>query len=62
MAILIIVNIDTTCFYFRLNVEQNKEKQRLKLFWLGYIDKILSKFYLNKAYIATRPIKELIIL
>lgn len=54
----LMVDMKSIIFYFGLKVERNREKQIIKLFQLIYIDKILNKFYLNKANIINILMKE----
>ena len=53
-----IVDIGPISFYLGLKVERDWEKRTIKLSQPAYIDKILSKFYLNKAHTAITPMKE----
>lgn len=45
-------------FYLSLKVQQNWENQIIKLSQPAYIQKILNKFYLNKAHAVNNLIKE----
>lgn len=58
----LIVDIGSISFYFGLKVERNKEKQTIKLSQLVYINKVLNKFYLNKANSANIPMKKITLL
>lgn len=42
-------------------MEQNREKQTIKLSQPAYINKVLIKFYFNKAYVINTPIKKMAI-
>lgn len=44
-----IVDIGLISFYLELKIECNQGKQTIKLLQPAYIDKIFSKFYINKA-------------
>lgn len=52
------VDLGLISFYLGLKVQRNWEKQMIKLFLSTNIDKVFSKFYLNKAYIVNTSIKE----
>lgn len=54
----LIVDMNPISFYLRIKVEQNSQKQTIKLFQSAYIDKILGKFYIDKANMVTTPMKE----
>lgn len=58
----LIVDIESISFYLGLKIECNREKQTIKLFQPAYIDKILSKFYLDKSYPTTTLMKESVLL
>lgn len=45
-------------FYLGLKVEKNCQKKTLKLSQLAYIDKIITKYYLNLAKSCNIPMKE----
>lgn len=62
MAAFLIVDISLISFYLKLKIEQNQEKQTIKLSQPAYINKVLSKFYLDKAFMATTLMKKSIIL
>ncbi len=51
-------DIGPISFYLGLKVERNQEKQMIKLSQPAYINKILSTFHLDKAHLATIPMKE----
>ena len=53
-----IVDMGPISFYLGLKVERDREKRTIKLSQPAYIDKVLSKFHLDKAHTATTPIKE----
>ena len=44
------IDIGLISFYLGLKVEQNWHEQIIKLSQIAYIDKIVSKFYLNKTH------------
>ena len=52
------VDMGPISFYLRLKVEQNWQKRTIKLSRPAFIDKVLSKFHLDKANAATTPMKE----
>ena len=54
----LILDMGPISFYLGLNVERDREKRTMKLSQPTYIDKVLSKFHLNKAHTATTPMKE----
>lgn len=56
-----IIDIGSISFYLKLKVEYDHGKQTIKLLQLAYINKILSRFYLNKANPIATPIKENVI-
>lgn len=45
-------------FYLGLKVEQNSQEKTIKLSQPAYIDKVLTKFYLDKAHPVNTPMKE----
>ncbi len=53
-----IVNMGRISFYLGLKIEYDRAKQTIKLLQPAYIDKLLSRFYLDKARIVTTPMKE----
>lgn len=56
------VDIGSISFYFGLKVQRDQEKQIIKLSQPAYIDKIFSKFHLNKAHVVNTPMKETVLL
>lgn len=58
IAIFSIADIRPISFYLRLKIGHNQEKWTIKLFQPAYIDKILNKFYFNKAHLFIIPMKE----
>lgn len=56
------VDMSLISFYLSLKVEQNREKRTIELSQPAYINKILSKFYFDKAYVVNIPMKESTIL
>lgn len=54
----LIANMRLISFYLGLKIEQNHEQKTIKLFQSMYINKVLVKFHLNKAYPINTPIKE----
>ena len=52
------VDMGLISFYLGLKVERDREKHTIKLSQPAYIDKVLSKFHLNKAYTAITPMKK----
>lgn len=52
------VNMGPISFYLGLKVERDRIKQTIKLSQPAYIDKILSRFHLDKAYAVNTPMKE----
>lgn len=59
--VILIVDMGLISFYLSLKLEQNREKQIIKLFQATYIDKVLDKFHFNKAHTINMPIKEITI-
>ncbi len=57
-----IVDIGPISFYLRLKVERDQGKRTIKLSQLAYIDKILSRFDLDKANAVSTVMKENVIL
>lgn len=53
-----ITDIGLISFYLELKVKRNQAKKTLKLLQPAYIDKILAKYYLNKAKLCNTPMKE----
>lgn len=53
-----IVDIGPISFYLGLKVQCNREKRTIKLSQPVYIDKVLSKFHLNKAHTVNTPMKK----
>lgn len=49
VAAFLMVDIGPISFYLRLKVEYDRDKQMIELFQPAYIDKVLNKFYLDKA-------------
>lgn len=49
-------------FYLGLKVQRNQKKQTIKLFQPAYIDKVFSKFHLNKVYIVNISMKKIALL
>lgn len=56
------IDIGSVSFYLVLKIDQNREKYIIKPSQLAYINKVLSKFYLDKTYVVNILIKELAIL
>lgn len=56
------VDIEPISFYLGVKVKQNKEKLTIKLSQSVYIDKVFSKFYLDKAYTINTSIKKIALL
>lgn len=56
------IDIGPVSFYLGLKIQRDRENQKIKLFQLAYIDKVLSKFYLNKANTVNTPMKKFAIL
>lgn len=52
------VNMGPISFYLGLKVQRDRENRTIKLSQPAYIDKVLSKFHLNKAHSVNTPIKE----
>lgn len=57
-AAFLMVDMGPISFYLGLKLEQIWQKQTIKLSQLAYIDKMLNKFYLNKAHAVTTLIKK----
>ncbi len=53
-----ITDIGLISFYLELKVKRNQAKKTLKLLQPAYIDKILAKYYLNKAKLCNTLMKE----
>lgn len=45
-------------FYLGLKIEQNRQEKTIKLSQPAYIDKLLTKFYLDKTHPVNTPMKE----
>ena len=56
------VDIGPICFYLGLKIECDRGKRTTKLSQSAYIDKILSRFHLDKANAVATPMKESVIL
>lgn len=56
------VNMGPISFYLGLKVQRDRENRTIKLSQPAYIDKVLSKFHLNKAHSVNTPIKETVLL
>ncbi len=56
------VNIGPISFHLGLRVEGNGDNQTIKLSQPEYIDKVLNKFYFDKANTINTPVKETILL
>ncbi len=52
------VDMGPISFYLGLKVERDRAKRTIKLSQPAYIDKVLSRFHLDKAHTATTPMKE----
>ena len=52
------VDMGPISFYLGLKVERNRQARTIKLSQPAYIDKVLSRFHLDKANAATTPMKE----
>lgn len=52
------IDMGPISFYLGLKVERDREKKMIKLSQPAYIDKVLAKFYFDKAYRVNTPIKE----
>lgn len=52
------VDIGLISFYLGLKIERNREKKEIKLSQPAYIQKVLTKYYLDKANTTNTPIKE----
>lgn len=52
------VDMGPISFYLGLKVERNRQERTIKLSHPAYIDKVLSRFHLDKAHAVTTPIKE----
>lgn len=57
-AVFSIADIGLISFYLGIKVEQNRAKQRIKLSEPVYIDKVLVKFYFDKAHAINTPMKK----
>ena len=58
-AAFLIVVIRSISFYLGLKVERNRENRTIKLLQLAYNDKVLNKFYLDKANTVNTSIKKI---
>lgn len=56
------VDMGSISFYLGLKIERNRVNQKIKLFQLAYIDKVLNNFHFDKAHIVSTPIKKSAIL
>ncbi len=56
------VDMGPISFYLGLKVECNQVNRKIKLSQPAYIDKVLSKFHLDKAHIVNTPMKKFAIL
>lgn len=54
----LIVDMGPISFYLGFKIKRDREKQTIKLSQPAYIDKVLSKFHLNKAHAVNTPMKE----
>lgn len=61
-SVFSMVDINLVSFYLDLKVEYNQKNRKIKLSQPAYIDKVFSKFYLDKAYPVNTLMKEYIIL
>lgn len=52
------VDMGPISFYLGLKVEHDRGKRTIKLLQPAYIDKVLSRFHLDKAHAVTTPMKE----
>lgn len=59
IATFLIIDIDPISFYLSLKVEHNRSKKTIKLSQLTYIDKVLEKYYINKANTINTLMKEI---
>ena len=57
-AIFSIVDMGLINFYLGLKVEQDQIKHMIKLLQLAYIDKVLSRFHFDQAYMVNTSIKK----
>ena len=56
------VNMGPISFYLGLKVQRDRENRIIKLSQLTYVDKVLAKFYLDKAYTVNTPMRKIAIL
>lgn len=56
------VDIGPVSFYLGLKIERNRENRKIKLSQPAYIDKVFSKFHLDKVHSINTPMKESAIL
>lgn len=56
----LMINISLISSYLELKTEQNWENQIIKFLQSSYIDKVLNKFYFNKANTINMPMKKTI--
>lgn len=52
------IDMEPISFYLGLKVEKNKENQMIKFLQPAYINKVFSKFYLDKANMVNTLIKK----
>lgn len=52
------IDMGLISFYLGLKVQRDRGKQTIKLSQPAYINKVLSRFHLDKAYAVTTPMKE----
>lgn len=52
------IDMGPISFYLRLKVKHDRGKQTIKLLQPAYINKVLSRFHLDKAHIVMTPMKE----
>ena len=57
-----IMDISPISFYLGLKVQQNRENRTIKLSQPTYIEKVLNKFHLKKAYAVNTLVKETVLL
>lgn len=62
ISAFLIADMGPISFYLDLKIEQNREKKIIKLFQLAYIDKILTKFHLDKANWSNISMKKSVII
>lgn len=54
----LIVDISSISFYLGLKVQHDRKNRKIKLSQPAYINKVLNKFYLNKAHTVNTLMKE----